>query len=318
MSFHVLTWTQPGAPSLYPTDGRLVAVLDWALPQGGWTIDDSSGNARIYRSPSGRYLYVNNTTATSGGPSGALVRGCESGSSIGALVNPFPTVAQSSDTNCNWKFTNTNSVNTQTRPWKVVIIDDFFWFLASPFSEAETTWAMWGFGGVPTPYVDDYACVIGARNTSLGSGSFDSLGSLAGVASLAWGSGANNIICWQRNVDGSILSSRGTYNHSSTSAVGTLTAAPAPRGGYQNRIFRESIAFNDLGSQTASAGSLGLVKRGYAPNLWGPLHNGTGGLSSEDTFQDTAYDPAAVFRPHPSAHGSGIFILEETDTWRPY
>ena len=57
-----------------------------------------------------------------------------------------------------------------------------------------------------------------------------------------------------------------------------------------------------------------MLKRGWLPNMWNPIHTGTGTLSDQDTFTDTSYNASAVFRAFTYS-SSYVIIMEETDTW---
>lgn len=311
MSLTVLTNASSGATRNSGTNGDLCALLDWALVQEGWAIEYSSGNARVYRPATGtRFrLHVNHDSSVSGGGQRAVVRGCEGASGATTLVDPYPLVAQVADTSSNWLVSST--ANTVDRPFTLVVSPTFVLYF-SCISGAANEWSMGWAGDLSAEYSgDNYCAAVLVRNSA---GLSAATGGI-GEAVRSDLSGVSLGLYWARDITGATKSSRGVLCGSGVT-LGQVTGAPAARGGYQNAVYREPVGVSDLASTSTPASVLALLKRGWIPNLWSPLHLGRGSLSDGDTFGDSAYDPTAVFRAlSSSAVASPFVILEETDTW---
>jgi len=305
MSFLHVTNQTAGAPPLSPVNGSLCSVLDWALPQAGWTILFSSGFARVYRSQNGRCLHVNHDSALSGDARKATVRGAASASSATVLVNPFPTPAQASDTISYWRI---DSSTGGTRAYDIVADSNFL--IIAIYQSASRESEVYFFGEVLTDFPDANACVIHVCSSTGAVTGISNQGLRGSYSAVTFASVAQSTInvYWQANVDGSITSSCGFLFGPGFG----VTGGTAARGGYENRIFREPVAVGDYGQQsTGTNPPLALAKRGLLPNLWTALHASMGPITRLDTFADSVYDPAAIFKM------TEMVIMELTDTWRP-
>ena len=314
MSLLVYTASTPGAPTLNAVNGSFCNVLDVALVAAGWTILFTSGNARVYRSVNGRLLHVYHDSTVSGSAQLVLVRGCEAASSATSITDPYPTVAQVANNASNWSV---GPSGATARDYRLYISDDFFSFVLPSASTVipylVDTWTGNWFGQPQTPYAAMYSCMIRVRNvtsTTAGTGAITN----ATVNSVPTSDGN---CFWMRSVDGSVKSSRGCLSASGIS-VGSVATATPPLGGYQNRIYREPIGVSDIGSSTTTPSAMALKNRGFLPQLWGAIHNNSGALTADESFQDTAYNPSAVFRPFAAQPNNSWIIIEETDTWVPY
>jgi len=309
VSWLVLTNASPGATRNYGTNGDLCTLLDWALPQASWGIEYSSGNARVYRPSIGlrNRLHVNHDSATSGNAGLATVRGCESASSATTLVDPFPLVAQTANNLSTWNIS--NSTSTTDRPFRIYLSETFVFYFSN-YSGGADVWDMGFFGDAEGVLSSDvYNTVVSVRNNNAATTS-------AGLTQTMAASGnAGNNIFWARDITGATKSSRGILYGSGTT-LSNVANTPVARGGYQNRIYREKIGLSDAASITTTASVLQLIKRGWLPNAWNPLHTGRGSVSDIDTFTDTAYDATASFRGATTVSANWI-IMEETDTWSP-
>lgn len=307
MSLIVLTNASSGATRNAGTQGDLTTLLDWALPQKGWAIEYTGTNERVYRPGSGirNRLYVNHNTAISGNAGLAVVRGCENASSSSVLVDPFPTVAVSSNALSNWLVS--NAASTVDRRFRIYLSETFVYYFSN-YSGLPDQWDF-GFFGDPSPSLTDpYGTVVSIRSSAGTSSS-----GLTQATSSTVLAGSN--IYWARDISGATKSTRGSISCSGTS-LGSVAGTPGARGGYQNRIYREKVAVSDGGGASGSPTSLSIARRGWLPNLWGALHLNKGTLSDDDTFTDTAYNPTAEFRLL-SSNSSASAIMEETDTWSP-
>lgn len=295
----------PGAPVLSGLAGALVAILDWALPQAGWTIKYSSGQARIYESVNGELLHANDSATGM-----CTVRGVESATGATAFVDPYPTVAQHAESV--WRKSNLTS--SAARNFDLVVSDDHILFVAEYNSDGTSD--IGAFGRPFAAEDDEHASYMLSRKTSSGTSSLDSLTlavpgtSLAGTTSLHW----------KRDVSGAIKSSLGQV-YASGIRLGNVPGTPAARAGYRNRVVREPVAISDAASLTTTPGVLGLSRRGFIPNLWSGVHTGPDTLTAAHIFSDVAYNPAARFKPFLGTASGGVVtwgILEITDTWVPY
>lgn len=306
MSITLLTEASPGATRNAGVLGDLTTLLDWALNgRHGWTIKYTDTNRRVYESLSGHLLYVNHNTSAQL----AIVRGCESATGIDSRVDEFPTVAQVSDAICNWLVS--TAANATARPYYILVGPDFF--IYAPAADG-TYFDVNFFGEAPPTFAtDNHNVLINVRGVS-----HNALGNALASAN-SHGVLPNSKLFFRRDITGSIKSVRGFLPTLSGSAIGAIGNLPAATAGYLNAIMRVPLIAGDIGSNATTAGAQAIANRCTLPQLWAPLHNGTGGLSPGDTFQDLAWNPAAVFRPlTATASGStGWVILEETDTWVP-
>jgi hypothetical protein len=308
MAVLVLSELTPGAPVLSGTNGALCSLLDWGLLQNGWAIEYTATNSRIYRAGSGnRYrLSVRHDSAISGSAALATVRGCENASSVSALIDPFPTVAQNTDANACWIAS--DAVSAVARSFRFLVSPT--WMILAVKAGSANAWDVQFFGDVPKTYAED------AWNTICTSRATTSLGVDNSVVSEPISSGffIAQKMFWARGIDGGAKSVRGFLSTSNLSVIGASAGSPAARAGYGNRIVREKIAISDCGGSSAVVSALAVARRGWLPNIWSPFHNGTGGMTSADTHTDTAYALGSLFRIIPTS-GFGFVLLEESDTW---
>lgn len=309
MTLLVLTNSSPGATRNAGTNGDLCTLLDWALPQAGWAIEYTATNARVYRPGTGNRfrLHVRHDSAVSGAAQRALVRGCENASSATVLTDPFPLAAQVGDTASNWLVSST--ADTTDRPFVIYLTETFVYYF-SKFSSTAETWEM-GFFGDPSPSLTDpWGTVCSVRATAS-----NGLAANQGIQQLVSGnlSSLTAGLWWCRDITGATKSSTGIL-HASGTQLGVVANTPTARAGYGNRIYREYVGVSDRASTTTTASSLGLVKRGWMPNMWSGLHTTRGTVSDADSFTDTAYNALATFRIHPAALGPWV-IMEDSDTW---
>ena len=309
MSWLVLTDASPGATRNAGVNGDLCTLLDWALPQAGWAIEYTATNARVYRPGSGNRfrLHVRHDSAVSGAAQRALVRGCESASNATTLVDPFPTVSQVGDTASNWLVSTT--ANTTTRPFRIYLSETFVAYFSNVGSTANV-WEMGFFGDMSPELTDSWATACSVRGFAT-----DTVSSGIGLqqtttTNLSTSPGG---VYWVRDITGATKSSTGLL-YAQGSQMGNVTGCVGARGGYANRIYRDAVGVSCRASATTTASSLGLVKRGWVPGMWNPLHIGRGTVSDADTFTDTAYNPLASFRLL-SGSATSCVIMEETDTW---
>jgi len=292
--------TDSGAPVLSGTNGALVAVLDWALAQKGWTISATATNQRIYKQAAGNgyCLYVAHDSTVSGSAQYATMRGCEAASTIASLVNPFPSLAQVANTV--QRAACSAAVSTAARPY-VIYVTDRYVRMHVDINSNNSQWFSWHFGDmVATTPGDAYATFMSAGNGTYLSGVF-----LIEAASVGY---------FARDITGTIISSYNQMNIRGAATMGSTTRGVNARAGYMNRILREKVSYDCYGSTSATIGPTSIPSRAWAPNLWTPVHNNIGSVSFSDTFADSAYNPSASFRA--MGYSATVWsIVEESDTW---
>lgn len=295
-----------GTPGLDEAVGSLTDLLDWALPQAGWAIEYTGTNKRVYRPGSGNRhrLWVDHSD-----PDLPRVRGCENASDVDTLIDPFPTPVQVPDNESNWLISSANPT------WHLWVSETFFYLAigqvtkTDPRQEGLETY-LYFFGDVPPCYPGDtngYNTVIIVRDTS------SSSTSTSGILKegLTTSSIFSYKMYWCRDISGLTKSSRG-------SIPDCPFRADLPDGldGWQNRIYRFRAFVSCGGSDTLQETNFALANRGQMPHLWLPFGYDIGGLQAEDTFQDSAYNPAANFMV---LHEGSIYwgFFETTETWEP-
>lgn len=310
-----LTESSPGAPALSGTNGTLCNVLDWALPQKGWAIEYTATNNRIYRPGAGNRnrLFICHDSTVTGGAQFAVFRGCENATAanIANLVNPFPTVAQVANNSATCLVSNATS--TAQRGYRIVLTDRFLILATSSQLNSAFGWDICLFGDLYNVEAGDTWATVchvpSSSSTSTSSRGFSLV--LSAVPSAA-----KTYFC--RSIDGSTLSTRGCISAISSGIVDfcSVLNTPAIRGGYGNRVEREKLSASCIGSSSSSPGILAIIKRGWIPNLWNPIHSSSGGVTSDDTFTDSAYAAGSGFTFLLST-SNVVGILETTDTWSP-
>lgn len=308
-----LTETSPGAPVLSGTEGALCDVLDWALPQKGWAIEYTATNNRIYRPGAGNRnrLFVSHDSTVSGYQELVTVRGCEDASAANesSLINPFPTITQ--EANDLSSFLVSNTPDTENRPYRIILTDRFLVLSVSTQARNDSDWDLFLFGDLygTAPY-DSWAtiCHIGALPPYWGGGR----GMGACISSVPYP--AKTYFC--RTIDGTILSSRGCLYASCADLVdmGNVTNTPPARSGYANRVERETVGASCGGTTTSTSGNLAILKRGWVPHLYNPVHSDNGGLTSDDFFTDSEHAVGSNFT-FLIGSAAQFAILETTDTW---
>lgn len=297
-NFVHLTNASPGAPRNSGTNGDLCALLDWALPQVGWAIEFTSGNARVYRPAVGNRfrLHVNHDSGTSGAAQKAVVRGCEDASNATTLIDPFPTVAQVADTNSNWLVSTT--ANTTARAFHIVAWDTGVIYMSNASGGAN----LWSFGmycdteenGDP----DSWGTILSQRSNTTTSGNVN-----VGVATTF---SAGSALHWARSIDGVVKSASGHF-YGSGATMGQVTGGPTLTNGIGGKVRREAVF--------ANCNSSLLLRRGAVPNIWQGIALGLGTITDADTFTDTAYNPASLFVALQQINNQGCVLLETTNTW---
>lgn len=313
MTLVVLTQASSGAPAMEGVNGSMNAVLNWALTHtslgaDAWAREFHNGptNESIFRAASGNRfrLYVRHDSSASGGAQRCIIRGCESASAYNTRTDEFPTSSQVPDSQSNWLASSTADGTDRN----YIVLVSATW--VALFVQADgTSWEMGFFGDVLGGESGDaYDTMCMVRNVTTTSVTL-AVHPLQNVPT------STSTVFWARDISGAFKSSRGWLQSSGTS-IGTCGTTPAYKGGYNNAIRREKISIGCIGSATTTTGTMVMMRRGWLPNIWQPLHSGIGGVGNGDTGADTPYHASSSFRILWSqATGTTSFIIEESDTY---
>jgi len=306
MAWSVYDETSPGMPNLLSVNGSGTTLLRTVLPLLGWAVEyGPTGNAAVFRAAAGNRhrLQVRHESSLSGDAALGMVRGAHTATSATAVGSPFPNATQAPNNQATWKFGIPGDPSTPAR-WKIAGDDRFFHFFSHDPSYG---WDWQYFGDVPSDYSTGYETVCSSRYSS--GSPYGSTG--LGETLYPYPQAMN--LAWARGINGTTISTYGCKD-GRQHPPGRVGNTPAMRGGYQNRVMREKIGVTCIGSSSTTPNVLGLIRRGWLPNVWAPIHSQIGGVSDGDTFTDSAYDPAANFLVVDSP-SYGSLILETTDTW---
>lgn len=317
MTWVTLHSSDAGAPALSGTDGALTTLLDYVLVTmgAGWTIAHTDSNARVYQNALGNLYYVNHNAAVSGSSSRVVIRGCESATSASGagLVDPYPTVAQTPDTQANWTLTDGNLVGNP-REYRIIANEHWIILMSKIYSISSGTangWNLQFFGDFPRAYSDIYASCVFVTGQTATSSTYGTNQPAASFPTIG-----NNIF-FKRDISGSIKSVKGILN--TPNGLGTFSSAPALRGGFGNRVFKKKIGIICSGGSGTAVGNMAIVDRVFLPQIWSPIHSGgyaTSGVTDVDTFRDDTYNPSAQFKILAGS-STNYFIVELTNTWTP-
>lgn len=326
MSVTTYRSTDSGAPVLNGTSGNgLVNLLTicltgtgtayGSLPKKGWTLLFTGTNKCVLRTVDGvGFLRVVHDGSGTGGFREALVRAAEGATDVDTLVDPFPTVAEVSDANCNWRAT--DSLDTTARAWELVADEN--WFILS-VQYGTSAADMYIFGRYSrSRSANSWPYIINTRaqaNSSLENG---------GACQMAYGvyspSGGARLYA-MRTVDGVTKAPRAGF----VTESGTGTSNTFPGGTGPQIPNNDGLIFMSPPQVWVNTGAGGTLSNpqsaGFFPNLWSPLHAFSTAAGRAvfygDTFNAAGYDPSAafVFRG-PRSDASGKWIVETTDTWQ--
>lgn len=302
MTWTKLSSTDSGAPQLLGVNGSLTNVFRWALPQLGWAIEyGASGNAAVFRAASGnRHRFcINNNNGASGI---AIVRGALAASGATTWTNTFPTTTQCSNEYSCWPCGHYDGVTPAE--WFIYGNETFFYFIY--VADMNNNYLNF-FGDLPSYYNTGWETAISVSASYNYASAITAFPIYNGVVGY-------NGLHWARRIDGVTLSTLGSLHGAINSFCYTHNAPPT-RGGYLNRVMRQKIGLTCNGSNSDTVGSLGIIARGWLPNLWNPMHTSNTTLSARDTFTDSVYNPSAIFRWYSFNGNTYGFIIEETDTW---
>lgn len=326
MSVTTYRSTDAGAPVLNGTSGNgLVNLFDTclvgtgtaygSLPKKGWTKVFTGTNKGVYRTvDTVGFLRVVHDGSATGGFREALVRGAEGATDVDTIVDPFPTVAEVSDANCNWRLTDT--LDTTARAWELTADENWFILSVQFGTSAADTYIFGRYS--PTRSANSWPYVINTRsqaNSSLETG---------GACQMAYGvyspSGGARLYA-MRTVDGVTKAPRAGF----VTESGTGTSNTFPGGNGPQIPNNDGLIFMSPPQVWVNGGAGGTLANpqsaGFFPSLWSPLHNfstaaGRGAFYG-DTFSAAGYDPSAQFVLRgPRGDANGKWIVETTDTWQ--
>lgn len=309
MAVTYFTSSDSGAPTLNGVAGTGTTTLDWVLnTKGGWAIEYTGTNKRIYRAGSGNRfrLRVVDDGSASGNAYNLVARGAESASTVDTLTDPFPTVAQRSDANCCW--IKSSAASSTARAYKGIVTDTFLVMLVRYDG---TNWEMWTFGDVPSRYPGDaYATLIAIQAASAS-------GNVAGQFVRASGSSALSSTCgfMTRNANGTTKSVCagivGVTNGTNYGVGGGPVFDPSTN---KVLLMKCPLYSSGEGSTGALNASTTETARAWLPYMWMPQHSGYSGIADGDVMQDNAYNASASFILQKT-NSTGYFVLETTATW---
>lgn len=322
MALQYFDYTSSGAPTLFGANGKGTTLLDFLLvTKGGWGATIVSGNSRIYTPVTGNtLLYAAHDSTISGAATKMTVRGCEAASGVGTanLTNPFPLSSQLTDANAVF-FMDTTAQSAINRPWFALVGPNFLLLAiiiggnAASVGTTAGSLAVYYFGR-PALYdsSDTYGTCIGL---SQGTNGNDLISVSAGVVSA--GAANTGSLYWDRNHDGTVLSSRGGISAPNT--FGALNPGPVFPHPDTLKMYLDKVALSDGASQTSTSGAKSQLVRGWMQNLRFPQHSGysTANIAPGDTFTDTGYNAAANFLFLAHQLATPFVAIETTDTWAP-
>jgi hypothetical protein len=256
-------------------------------------------------------LTVQDDSATSGSATIATVRGAENATNATTYTDPFPTVAAVSNANANW--VKSNAANTTARAFDIFVGTTWVIYIVN-FTGATNVWELHMFGDAsPALAGDTYATFCTTRGTSA---VVTALGYALGTTTNTY----QNKMFWARTYDATVKSPQCAVQTLTIASfsIGNLGTIPSAQSGPSTGIDRMKIVLGDAGTAaTTPSTSLGLVVRGWMPNLWLPLHGGRGAVNTRDIFTDTAYNASAQFMVTAGANvaTSPFALIETTDTW---
>jgi hypothetical protein len=306
--------TYPGLPNsgrLSGTNGDLVGIMDIALVANGWSIEYSSGNARVYRPGTGNRfrLHMYDDSSASGQGYLCVVRGCENASSATSLTDPFPTVALVADNASNWIKSNANS--TAARSFDIWV---------------GTTWVIYAVNVTGATNIWDFAC-FGDAAPALAGDSYNTVCAVRQnttnqatimISSPSSGYTGTSKFWWARSYDGTVKSTNCAPALNTTSFG--ISKGPQAFLGQTGGLDTQKVPLLDCGGSSGTpSATLGMFTRGWFPNLLNPLHGGRNTANTRDTYTNTAYDPSFIgsIVCNANAATSAFFVVESSDTWSP-
>ena len=310
-----------GAPTLTGQNGSFNAVCNWivGLVGGTRTYHDGASNQSVFQWPGGHQqsFYVCHDSSLSGAAQRAIWRACESatGYAYADLVNPYPSVSQVADTNCN--VVCSASANATVRAYAGIAWEGGMAITI----QADGTWwlpPMYIGDAIPLYSGDVYTSICsvrGANNNAITTSPASHGGS---STSMVYGT----FLYWfRRSIDGLVVST--TASHAPTTAgngLGNISGGPTLSGGYNGNIIHRPLILSCSGSSvgTAPDTTRNVFARAAIPNIRAPMCNGPGTYTHADFLTDSAYSPGCVLRPYFLGSGNVAgALLEETNTWKP-
>lgn len=291
MTVYIKRRTDSGVPTLAPTAGSLITLLDYLLVTTmGWTKPYTGTNKAVYRQPSGTnqfYLRVDDTGTTIG-----RVVGYETMSDVDTGTGAFPTSAQV------FGGLYLDKSTSGTRDWKFFSNGEIF-YLFTKFNG--TNWGLFCFGDLESYKSGDaYGTVIvGQTATATSAQNFSLL-----VSAMSSTSNGHYIARPYTQVGSSTAFGKFTDYVRSGAATnigataGMTYPSPIEGGLHQAPLW--------MGESANGA-------RGLFPGLWCPLHNRP--LTDGDTFSGVGGLTGRSFEACDFGSGINQCFMETTDTW---
>lgn len=264
-----LSQDSTGAPALDGSSGSLVAVLKFALPQLGWTLEFESGDGlrAVFRNSAqtgtGYYLRVIDDPATGAqnGSRQAQVQAYADMTDVDTGTDPHPDPASG---NAFWSKTKSNTSGATN--WRVIGTDTFFWWLPDTIQDDFSMAALWYAGDViPISLSDINNFVLGAHTVPdpIDQKDVNPFGKITGD----WNDVTNNAVVnpWTRRFDGAANGGR-------AATVGFAPGGGAPSIIGRNGDFPDRIT-GDINTSRIylSDSNEGWSLRGLLPGILQPL-----------------------------------------------
>jgi hypothetical protein len=290
--------------------GSGVTFLDNALNTVlGVPILATALNRRIYGpfAGNGFCLAVDDNAGGAAAGREMTLRLCEATSTIGALVNPAPTVAQRADITAVWRKSNTADATARNAYF---VGDDRGFELFIMFGGG-TTGDSYRAGDALNGWTGDaYNSSIWLRTAANGSTAGQCIGS-GGNATL---NGDTDGPYFLRNAAGTTTSVIGSGQFANGASWAAAQATyPHPM---TTKLHMSTVTTSSSSSQTVT--DVDVMPRGYIPFIFDPhVGDGTSGIASGDTFTDTAYDATSEFIYLEYNGATNAMILQIAGTYDP-
>jgi hypothetical protein len=217
--------TDDGAPSLTGETGSLYAVLKWALPQLGWTVEfDNGSDVVVFRNDgatgTGDYLRIDDNPANHDGVDARLanVR------SYAAMVDIDTGADVVGDSG--WMLTKSSTADNTPRAWAVIGDERYFWLLTD--TSGTDNYAEIYLGDIESDKPGDSGMFLTQSSSNL-----DPSGSSVIVPQANYGSSLSGNSQVRYSLDGQSTGVSVRYTPENRSgSTGTVSGAPGSSGPY--------------------------------------------------------------------------------------
>lgn len=285
-------------------DGVVSGSVTAKVAPLGWTKQFSATNVGCYRSATGKYLQVDDTSSAYN----VIVRGYSNMTDASTGTGPFPTPSQAGA--IYWWRKGSNAVNDADIPWTIIGDDQAFYFSCATMPGSAMGPTMF-FGSIVSNKVGDSAATVitGGTNTSPFQGVvYECVGYHQNTSSLV---GTGYIEQSHSEIGGAQVithSQNGWRNNPGYSGVGALGGVTFPNGSDNSLLLDEIIV--------VAAGSV----RGKYPGVYG-----TGQPAQSLNWRDTIPGAGATAGrtlfcvkagPMYNQYANGTLMFDITGPWR--